>query len=203
MKELSFGSIEEFCEEFNETIIDLEDSKNYTEVVANYDKAKAIVAELVYYGYELYNIELVDPSFDAYDGEFSICVIDGKIFCNRIKEDNGEYIQSSPSIVYFMDDVNHKSVKAYEEAVFKYIVEIDDNDGFYECDGNCEDCELTNETMLSSDDPEVRIDEDEDGIHGFTVSKSDGDTCSSYSFYSSDILTKDLYDKVFKAWFHI
>lgn len=202
MRELSFESIEEFCEEFTEISMELESSENFAEIVANYDEAKTIIAELIYYGYELYSIELIDPSFDSYNGEFSICVIDGKIFCEKIRKDNGEYRSSSASIVYFIDDVNQKSVKAYKEAVFKYIVEIDDkNDEDYpECDGNCDECELNDEITLSSGDSDVKIDEDEDGIHGFTVSKSDGDSCSSYSFYSSDSIDGMTLKHLFKIF---
>lgn len=62
------------------------------------------------------------------------------------------------------------------------------------CNGNCENCSLHNETYLN-------MSEDENGnTHGFTVSKSDGDSYMSYSFYSSDELTNKDIEKILNAF---
>ena len=65
-----------------------------------------------------------------------------------------------------------------------------------ECDGECENCPAHNETYLHTSE-----DEDEDGnTHGFTASKSDGDSYISYSYYSSDELSHEDIQKMLKAF---
>ena len=63
-----------------------------------------------------------------------------------------------------------------------------------DCDGDCENCPVHDETYLHTS-------EDEDGnIHGFTASKSDGDSYMSYSYYSSDELSHEDIQKMLKAF---
>lgn len=63
-----------------------------------------------------------------------------------------------------------------------------------ECDGECENCPAHGETYLHTS-------EDEDGnTHGFTASRSDGDSYMSYSYYSSDELSHEDIQKMLKAF---
>lgn len=63
-----------------------------------------------------------------------------------------------------------------------------------DCDGNCKNCNCHDETYL-------RTSEDEDGnTHGFTASRSDGDSYMSYSYYSSDELSHEDIQKMLKAF---
>ena len=63
-----------------------------------------------------------------------------------------------------------------------------------ECDGECENCPALDETYLHTS-------EDEDGnAHGFTASKSDGDSYMSYSYYSSDELSHEDIQNILKAF---
>lgn len=62
------------------------------------------------------------------------------------------------------------------------------------CDGDCENCPAHDETYLHTS-------EDEDGnTHGFTASRSDGDSYMSYSYYSSDELSHEDIQKMLKAF---
>lgn len=210
MRTLRFCSIEEFCEEFNDVIIELDDY-NYAEVVANYDEAKEIIKELVFYGYDLDMIDLVDPTWDGYDDAFSVGVIDGKISCEKTKRGDN-YPDSGASVAYFIEDVNQKNVSAYEDAAIKYCVCIDEkDDDFADFDDDKDECGCCpdrhvchDEISLSSskksekkndvekkDNSDVKVDKDENGIHGFTVSSSDDGRYSSYSFYSSEGIDND------------
>lgn len=66
-----------------------------------------------------------------------------------------------------------------------------------ECDDDCENCDCISDT----DDAYVHLSEGKDGnTHGFTASKSDGDSYMSYSFYSSEDLTHDDIQKMLKAF---
>ena len=63
-----------------------------------------------------------------------------------------------------------------------------------DCDGDCENCNCHDETYLHTS-------EDEDGnTHGFTASKSDGDSYMSYSYYYSDELSHEDIQKMLKAF---
>ena len=63
-----------------------------------------------------------------------------------------------------------------------------------DCDGDCENCPANDETYLHTS-------EDEDGnVHGFTASRSDGDSYMSYSYYSSDELSHEDIQKMLKAF---
>lgn len=63
-----------------------------------------------------------------------------------------------------------------------------------DCDGDCENCNCHNETYLHTS-------EDENGnAHGFTASRSDGDSYMSYSYYSSDELSHEDIQKMLKAF---
>lgn len=63
-----------------------------------------------------------------------------------------------------------------------------------DCDGDCENCPVYDETYLHTS-------EDEGGnTHGFTASRSDGDSYMSYSFYSSDELSHEDIQKMLKAF---
>lgn len=63
-----------------------------------------------------------------------------------------------------------------------------------DCDGDYENCNCHNETYLHTS-------EDEDGnAHGFTASRSDGDSYMSYSYYSSDELSHEDIQKMLKAF---
>ena len=62
------------------------------------------------------------------------------------------------------------------------------------CDGDCENCNCHDDTYLHTS-------EDEDGnAHGFTASRSDGDSYMSYSYYSSDRLSHEDIQKMLKAF---
>lgn len=64
------------------------------------------------------------------------------------------------------------------------------------CDGDCKNCNYNDETYLHTSE-----DEDEDGnAHGFTASRSDGDSYMSYSYYSSDELSHEDIQKMLKAF---
>lgn len=63
-----------------------------------------------------------------------------------------------------------------------------------ECDGKCENCSAHDETYLHTSD-------DVNGnTHGFTASRSDGDSYVSYSYYSSDELSHEDIQKMLKAF---
>lgn len=183
MTTLNYNSIEEFCEELNECIEEVHNANEYkyVSVVAKYNDAKQIIREIIYYGYEIAQIEVNDPNLDDYDAEYEISVINEKIFCSKMKRNN-KYLESFASIVFFMEDVNSKCIKSFPESVFEYEVQIDDD-----CDCNIEDkdCE-------DGDSSSFLPCCENDGLHGFTYFRSNDNGYVSHSFYSTECLKPDI-----------
>lgn len=183
MTTLNYDSIEEFCEELNDCIeeVNCANEDKYVSVVAKYKEAKEIIRELIYYDYEIAQIEVNDPNWDDYDAEYEISVINGKIFCSKMKS-NDKYLASYASVVFFMEDVNSKCIKSFHESVFEYEVLINDD-----CDCNIEDkdCE-------DGDSSSFLPCCEDDGLHGFTYSRSNDNGYVSHSFYSTECLKPDI-----------
>lgn len=85
-----------------------------------------------------------------------------------------------------------------EQTIIDYCVNLDKEVILFgqedNCDGDCKNCPAHDETCLHTY-------EDEDGnAHGFTASRSDGESYMSYSYYSSDELSHEDIQKMLKAF---
>jgi hypothetical protein len=63
-----------------------------------------------------------------------------------------------------------------------------------ECDGDCENCHMNDEVYLLTSKG------DDGNVHGFTASKSDGNSYFSYSYYSTDELEDKDIQSMLKAF---
>lgn len=167
------------------------DEYNSVDVVAKYEDAKEIIRELVGIGYDIAFInELADPEWDGYDDAFVISLLDDEIWCEPVKRDEG-YIFVEADVVYIFDDCNSKIIPKIEA---DEVYEVGIGNEYDDCDGDCENCPAHDETYLHTS-------EDEDGnTHGFTASRSDGDSYMSYSYYSSNELSHEDIQKMLKAF---
>lgn len=167
------------------------DEYNSVDVVAKYEDVKEIIRELVGIGYNIAFInELADPEWDGYDDAFVISLLDDEIWCEPVKRDEG-YIFVEADVVYIFDDCNSKIIPKIEA---DEVYEVGIGNEYDDCDGDCENCPAHDETYLHTS-------EDEDGnTHGFTASRSDGDSYMSYSYYSSNELSHEDIQKMLKAF---
>lgn len=167
------------------------DEYNSIDVVAKYEDVKEIIRELVGIGYNIAFInELADPEWDGYDDAFVISLLDDEIWCEPVKRDEG-YIFVEADVVYIFDDCNSKIIPKIEA---DEVYEVGIGNEYDDCDGDCENCPAHDETYLHTS-------EDEDGnTHGFTASRSDGDSYMSYSYYSSNELSHEDIQKMLKAF---
>lgn len=167
------------------------DEYNSVDVVAKYEDVKDIIRELVGIGYNIAFInELADPEWDGYDDAFVISLLDDEIWCEPVKRDEG-YIFVEADVVYIFDDCNSKIIPKIEA---DEVYEVGIGNEYDDCDGDCENCPAHDETYLHTS-------EDEDGnTHGFTASRSDGDSYMSYSYYSSNELSHEDIQKMLKAF---
>lgn len=193
IKTLHFEDYEDFACAVADTYdrVKSDDKYNSVDIVAKYEDTKEIIRELVGMGYGIAFInELADPEYDGYDDVFIISLLDDEIWCEPVKRKNG-YIFVEADVVYIFDDCNSKIVPKIES---DEIYEVEIGNEYDDCDGDCENCPAHDETYLHTS-------EDEDGnAHGFTASRSDGDSYISYSYYSSDELSHEDIQKMLKAF---
>lgn len=114
---------------------------------------------------------------------------DGYITCVPIED----YVVLDKTDIFYIDmdgDIKQDVIDYCVNEDKEVILFGQEND----CDGDCENCPAHDETYLHTS-------EDEDGnTHGFTASKSDGDSYMSYSYYSSDELSHEDIQKMLKAF---
>ena len=192
IKTLHFEDYEDFACAVSDVYdrVKSDDEYNSVDVVAKYEDAKEIIRELVGIGYDIAFIDKFgNPEWDGYDDSFVISLLDDEIWCEPVKRDD-KYIFIEADVVYIFDDCNSKIIPKIESDEV-YEVGIGNYD---DCDGDCENCNCYDETYLHTS-------EDEDGnTHGFTASRSDGDSYMSYSYYSSDELSHEDIQKMLKAF---
>lgn len=193
IKTLHFENYEDFACAVSDTYdrVKSDDEYNSVDIVAKYEDVKEIIRELVGIGYGIAFIDKFgNPEGDGYDDSFIISLLDDEIWCEPVKRDDG-YIFIEADVVYIFDDCNSKIIPKIES---DEIYEVEIGNEYDDCNGDCENCNCHNETYLHTS-------EDEDGnTHGFTASKSDGDSYISYSYYSSDELSHEDIQKMLKAF---
>ena len=185
IKTLHFENYEDFACAVSDTYdrVKSDDEYNSVDIVAKYEDVKEIIRELVGIGYGIAFIDKFgNPEWDGYDDSFIISLLDDEIWCEPVKRDDG-YIFIEADVVYIFDDCNSKIIPKIES---DEIYEVEIGNEYDDCNGDCENCNCHNETYLHTSE-----DEDEN-THGFTASRSDGDSYMSYSYYSSDELSHDV-----------
>lgn len=193
IKTLHFEDYEDFACAVSDTYdrVKSNDEYNTIDVVAKYEDVKQIIYELIGMGYGIAFVnELANPEYDGYDDAFVISLLDDEIWCEPVKRDD-KYIFVEADVVYIFDDCNSKIIQNIES---DEVYEVEIGNEYNDCDGDCENCHVHNETYLHTS-------EDEDGnTHGFTASKSDGNSYTIYSYYSSDELSHEDIQKMLKAF---
>lgn len=158
--------------------------------IAKYDEAAEIIKEVMQYDETCpFYLELFNEDWNGYDKEFMIVVDDEDIvFCEPLFVDGiylsfGEY-----NDIYILEDCNSKLVEdCPDESVHVIILgDIEDD----ECDGCCENCKLTKDENIYSDESTYISKDDKGNPTGFTKSwftNEDGVSAySSYSFHCDD-----------------
>lgn len=119
--------------------------------------------------------------------------VDDNEWIRVVPVDNHSVIDDVDIVYIDMDgDISQDVINYYVNKDKEVILFGQEDD--CECDGECENCPAHDETYLHTS-------EDEDGnAHGFTASKSDGDSYMSYSYYSSDELSHEDIQNILKAF---
>ena len=146
-------------------------------IIAKYEEAKGIIAELVCIGYSLESIEIDRPEWRSYYDEYLISLNFDGIWCQPMKVD-GKYITDDSTITYILDNCSSTVIPQCKGKIVFEIGIVEDEK--CECDECCGCCDCDEK------DTELAIESDGD-MHGFSVNRSDENGYSSYSFYSTDM----------------
>lgn len=209
MKRLEFNDIYEVMDVMSESYDNLCENDLYPVITAygKYDVIKELLEEFIANGFEINgSICLEDPCSTGYEKEFALYLTEDGVSVCKIFED-GRYLNEYPDVAFVHEDCNSKMLKNIEsrmifEFAFDDELEDDIEDDYDE--SCCDDCDCYEcDNRLRSDKikchesvPEKYVDysKDENGdLHGFTVSKGDGNSYMTYSLYTSDKLSmKDI-----------
>lgn len=207
MKRLEFNDIYEVMDVMSESYDNLCDSDLYPIITAygKYDVIKELLEGFLADGFEISgDICLETPDSTGYDKEFILYLTeDGVSVCKAFEY--GKYLNEYPDVAFVHEDCNSKMLKNIEsKLIFEFTFDDEhdekDDDEFDNDDSCCDDCDCyeCDNRIRSKDikchetvtDKLVEYSKDDNGdLHGFTVSKGDGNSFMSYSLYTSDKLS--------------
>ena len=190
-KDLNFEYIEDFADYIVEEV-EL-DEELFVSVVGKFEEIKGIIKEIFCIAeVDFENINIESSIMSGYEDEYVLdCWCDAgvvQIGCEPAKRD-GEYLNLVGDKTYLLDNVSSKVIHLCQGSKLYFVNIEDDCECDEECDEYCPcDCRC--------DDGCVEYSKTDDGeLHGFTASKSTGNGYHSYSFYTSDNLSKsDIHD---------
>lgn len=185
-------------------MIDLEDKVDdiisiYINRLYHTDKTVGVIVNKELAEYILDNLIRLDETsvkeIDLVDymniGEYLVSVDNGGVITVIPIEDFGVHDKTDIFYIDMDGDIEQNIIDYCVNEDKEVILFGQEDDG---CDSDCENCNCHDETYLHTS-------EDKDGnTHGFTASKSDGDSYMSYSYYSSDELSHEDIQKMLKAF---
>lgn len=158
IKTLHFEDYEDFACDVSDVYerVKSDDEYNSVDVIAKYEDAKNIIAELVENGHDLAHIsDFARPDHDNYNDEYLIALDHEGIWCEPAKRENG-YLYATGVVCYVMDNCNSKIISRIQSKVVYEVSIGDDN-----CDGDCAHCDCK------------KIDKDYYSINGKQVSQAE------------------------------
>lgn len=169
---------------------ELKESGKIVSALCKYDLARALIKELILCGYDLKSIDIEPDEYCDYVGEYSVELVEDGVVCEKVRYEE-KFLWDGSDVSYFAGDVNSLFIKRYTEegTTVKYF-EMKESEGDSEddseCNYDCANCDYYSEKPL------IHVSDGDDGEHhGFTASKSDGNSYHSYSYYSTESLGMD------------
>lgn len=207
MKRLEFDNVP--VSELLEAMVDVFNLSDYDDeypvitAYGKYEVIKELLEEFIANGFEINgSICLEDPCSTGYEKEFALYLTEDGVSVCKIFE-NGRYLNEYPDVAFVHEDCNSKLLKNIEsKLVYEFAFDDELEDDYDEsCCDDC-DCYECDNRLRSKDnkcdesvlEKYVDYSKDENGdLHGFSVSKGDGNSFMSYSLYTSDKMSmKDI-----------
>ena len=150
-KDIKFEYIEELVDYIIDEVENDEDT--FVTVIAKFDEAKEILKEIMTYDdVNFESLQIESPIMDNYFDEFvlSLWMNDGvlEIGCEKLKNEDGEYINPCGDVVFLFDDCSSKIIPLCDGSDL-YFVNIED-----ECDCD-EDCDYECPCDCHKEDKEI------------------------------------------------
>ena len=179
MKNLYFDNFEDLACDIADTYDSL-DGEDFEDVaiIAKYDETRQIIKELLYIGYHIHSINIIDEEYGEYDAEYIISLYGDEVWCEPMLRENGYLTDDSP-VMYILDNCSSKVIP-YCKGKNVYEVTVGD----YEC--SCDECDC---------------DECEEGftINGKPVSKEEFDSYTSHFIHDEKPTTTSTTKSVYKV----
>ena len=134
MKNLYFDDFEDLACSVADTYDSLK-GEDYEDVaiIAKYEEARQIIKELLYIGYDIHSVNIIDEEYGEYDAEYIISLYDDEVWCEPMLREKG-YITDDSPVMYVLDNCSSKVIP-YCKGKTVYEVSI----GVDGCD--CDECE--------------------------------------------------------------
>lgn len=171
IKQIYFEDFASLACEISDNFDMVKDEFGDIAIIAKYEEAKEIIAELVYIGHSLVSVRMSRPEWDGYCDEYVISLNHDGIWCEPMKR-NGKYISDESTMIYILDNCSSAVIPQCRGNILIEVGIADEEE--CNCDECCGCCECGN--AIESDD----------NMHGFTVNRSDENGYSSYSFFSDN-----------------
>lgn len=134
MKNLYFDDFEDFACDVADKFDIVKDDFGDVSIIAKYEEAKKIIAELSCIGYSLESIRMSRPEWENYHEEYLISLNNDGIWCEPMKLDD-KYLTDESTITYILDNCSSKVIpQCRGKIVFEVTVGVDE----YDCD--CSEC---------------------------------------------------------------
>lgn len=188
MERIEFDDPFKLADTIGALLDDISDDYPTISVYGKYEVIKDLLEALIMSGKSIANeIELQDFDIAHYDKEFSLYLTNDGINVEKEFED-GHYLWTYADISFVHEDCSSKLLPYVNSEIvyeFGYQNDSDDDtdDEFY-----YDDCDL-NECLHCGNQLDYE-EINEDGMHGFTAEKSDGDSYMRYSLYTTTDLSK-------------
>ena len=166
MRNLYFDDFEDLACDIADTYDSLDyDDEEDIAIIAKYEEAKEIIAELSCIGYSLESIRMSRPEWENYHEEYLISLNNDGIWCEEMKSD-GKYLPDESTITYILDNCSSKVIPYCKgKIVFEVTVGIDGD----ECECDCSEC------ACKTDEKPTTTSKESYFINGKSVDKSEFD----------------------------
>ena len=137
MKNIYFDDFEDLACDIADKFDMVKDDFGDIAIIAKYEEAKEIIAELSYIGYSLESIRMSRPEWENYYEEYLISLNNDGIWCEQMKSD-GKYLTDESTIIYILDNCSSKVIPYCKgKIVFEVTVGADEDD---EYERDCSEC---------------------------------------------------------------
>ena len=192
MKNLYFDDFEDLACDIADKFDMLKDDFGDIAIIAKYEEAKEIIAELSYIGHSLESIRMSRPECKNYHEEYLISLNNDGIWCEEMKSD-GKYLTDESTITYILDNCSSKVIPYCKG---KTVCEVSVGDDDCNCD-DCEECLTINGKPATKEEFDKYVSQFKNDEKPTTTSSAT--TKSTYKINNKEV-SKEEFDKKYEEF---